>query len=64
MGKLTDDQVKTIREMAAAGAVHLHIAERFGISGPYVSMISRGIAYKRAPGPICEKRKGKCDDDA
>lgn len=40
--KLTDADVAEARQMRADGALHREIAERFGVSLPYVSRLMRG----------------------
>lgn len=41
--KLSDDQVERIRSSLAAGKVHREIAEEFGVSQSYISMLNTGI---------------------
>jgi len=40
--KLSDDDVHQIRIQAAAGITQKALAERYGVSGPMVSLIVRG----------------------
>ena len=54
--RFTQEMVRELREMATTDASYGAIAERFGITVGYVSQIARGIAQKRAPGPISDKR--------
>lgn len=46
LNKLTDDQVRAIREELAAGESQYRIAERFGIHQGSVSNIARGATYR------------------
>ena len=49
---LSPDQIRTIREMRAAGAAQRDIADLFGISRVSISLITRGITHPLAGGPI------------
>lgn len=44
--KLTDEQVSQIRSLRDSGLRHREIAERFGVSRPYVSDLLRGRKRK------------------
>ena len=43
--KLSDDDVRRIRELIAAGVSYSALAESFGVSRPSVARIARGVAY-------------------
>lgn len=51
-GKLTDQDVITIRERRNAGARQKDLAEQFGVTDGTVSMIVRGIRWPNVGGPI------------
>lgn len=53
--RLTDEQVRKIREMRAAGAPQDELAEYFGVSQAHVSRIVLGRQRKTAGGPIQKK---------
>lgn len=50
--KLSDDQVRMIRERAAAGAAGRDLAEQYGVSASLITMIVRGTKRASAGGPI------------
>jgi|ERR671926_686610 hypothetical protein len=56
-GRLTDDEVVTIRQRRAAGARQKDLAAQFGVSESLVSMIIRGIRWPQLGGPIETERK-------
>lgn len=51
-GKLTDQQVLTIRERRAMGARQKDLAGQFGVTDGQISMIVRGLRYAHLGGPI------------
>lgn len=55
-GKLTDEEIITIRERRAAGARQVDLARDFGMSHGQISMIVRGKRWPNVGGPI-EKNK-------
>jgi transcriptional regulator len=57
--RLTNEQIKLMRQRRKAGASQYDLAEDFGITQAHVSVILRGIRYPDAPGPI-EKVKQYC----
>jgi len=56
-GKLTDEQIITIRERRAAGARQMDLAQQFGVSNGQISMIVRGNRWAHVGGPIETERK-------
>lgn len=46
MAKLTEDQVREIRRLLAAGVVQRRIAEQFGVAYCKITMIKQGTAWK------------------
>jgi hypothetical protein len=55
--KITDDQVRDLRERVAAGATYAEVAEAFGIGERYAAMLANGYYRHDAGGPLT-KRKG------
>jgi hypothetical protein len=55
--KITDDQVRLIRERRALGARQLDLADQFGVDQNYISMLVRGLRRPKAGGPIQIERK-------
>lgn len=51
-GKLTDQDVITIRERRQAGARQKDLAEQFGVTDGTISMIVRGVRWPNVGGPI------------
>ncbi len=49
MAKLTDDEVREIRRMAADGVRSAYIAEKFGVSQTTVYSIKTGRSWKHLP---------------
>lgn len=49
---LTDEQVRELRELRAAGAPQSELAKRFGVSQAQVSRIVLGRQRRNAGGPI------------
>jgi hypothetical protein len=56
-GRLTDEQVREIRERRAAGARQIDLAADYGITDGAVSMIVRGLNWPNAGGPIQARRQ-------
>lgn len=54
---LTLDDVRVIRERAAAGERHLSIAFDFNLSSQTVSRIAKGTRWIAAPGPISTRNE-------
>lgn len=54
---LTDEEVRSLREEAAAGGHHGLIAERYGIARGYVSILATGRARLEAGGPLSYAHK-------
>lgn len=52
---LTDEQVRKIREMRAAGAPQSELAEMFNVSQAQISRIVLGRQRRDAGGPIQQK---------
>lgn len=50
--RLSDSQVREIRERRVAGATCTELSLIYGIENSYVSMITTGKARKKAPGPL------------
>jgi hypothetical protein len=46
LAKLTDDDVRQIRELAAGGMLHTTIGERFGVTGANVGYIVKRATWK------------------
>lgn len=57
--RLTDADVRLLRERRAAGAAQIDLAEQFGISQGLVSMIINGHRRIEAGGPIATRRNYK-----
>lgn len=57
--KLTDEQVRELREARAAGARIEELSERFGINSGQVSRIARGEARPEAGGPFTKATSGR-----
>jgi hypothetical protein len=55
-GRLTEEEVREMRERRAAGARQQDLAEHYGISDGQVSMIVRGLRWPNAGGPIQTER--------
>lgn len=55
--RLTDADVRMIRERRAQGARQEDLADAFGCSGSYISMIIRGSRRADAGGPLETERK-------
>jgi hypothetical protein len=55
--KVSDAEVRAIRERAATGEVYAPIAADFGISQTHVSVLARGKHRLDAGGPISESRR-------
>lgn len=53
--KLTVAEVVRMREMAAAGIKQRDLAYEFGVVISSVSMITRGISWQHAPGPLISR---------
>ena len=53
--KLTDEDVRILRERRASGARQKDLAEQFGVSVALVSAIVRGLRRADAPGPIQQR---------
>lgn len=51
-GRLTPEQVKTIRDRRAAGARQKDLARDFGVSASLISQIVRGHRWANDPGPV------------
>lgn len=47
-GRLTDEQVRAIREARDSGETVRSIAQRFGVDGAYVSRVTRGLLRTRS----------------
>jgi hypothetical protein len=54
---LTDEDVRTIRSRRAAGASQKDLAEQFGVSQSFVSMVVNGKKRAAAGGPIASNRE-------
>lgn len=57
--KLTDSQVRVLRERRDAGAKIRNLAEQFGLSAKHVSALVHGTERRAAGGPIEPTRKHK-----
>jgi hypothetical protein len=55
-GRLTDAQVRELRERRAAGARQIDLAEAYGLTDGAVSMIVRGLRWPDAGGPLQTER--------
>jgi hypothetical protein len=55
--KITDDQVRLIRERRAAGAAQQDLAQQYGVSDAYISTIVNGKVRAAAGGPIATSRR-------
>lgn len=56
-GKLTDEEIITIRERRAAGARQADLARDFGVTDGQISMIVRGKRWPNVGGPIETERR-------
>ena len=57
MRKLTDEQVRLLRERRAKGASQYDLAEDFGVAQATVSQICSGARRPDAGGPIDKTRR-------
>lgn len=57
--RLSESDVRTMRERRAAGELVRVLATDFGISKRMVSLITTGKSWANAPGPITEAVKGR-----
>lgn len=55
--KLTENEVRLMRERRASGAPQKSLALDFGVSEAYVSAIVRGLKWRDAGGPIQKKNE-------
>lgn len=56
-GRLTDEQVKAIRQQTAAGRLRKQVAYEFGISVRSVTDVAFGRTYSHVPGALPQPRK-------
>jgi hypothetical protein len=56
-GRLSDEEVRSLREQRAAGEPLLALAAQYGLAVSAVSMIVRGLRWPEAGGPIQTERK-------
>lgn len=57
--RITDEQVREMRERAANGASITAMAGEYGVSAGQVSMICSGKRRKESPGPITQRSPGR-----
>ncbi len=50
LAKLTEDDVRTIKELIMNGSIQRRIAEQFGVSYATITLIKRGINWKHMEG--------------
>lgn len=55
--KLTEVDIRAIRERRSCGARQKDLAEQYGVTDGQISMIVRGIRWRNAGGPIERERK-------
>ncbi|OQQ23347.1 hypothetical protein A6411_23850 [Prescottella equi] len=56
-GKLSDEDIISIRERRAAGARQKDLADHYGVTDGQISMIVRGLRWAHVGGPIQNERK-------